>query len=207
MFASLSIFFAACILLPPSSSFTKARKQEPVKAVSDLIPMHLQALSVYPFFRLTLVDCSVIGDIEMVHLSLEVQEALRRDCGVEAVKVSRFLRASVKRVELYSFEYKRLKTRNSYTVVYKENEEDKFGLIQYFLSLPTQSVAVVKRLKPTNNYCYSHQLRELQQRIIPVTVETGIHVVPVKSIITKCIYLDLESSKYVARLANDFFEF
>lgn len=125
-------------------------------------------------------------------------------CGVEAIKASRFLRASVKHVELYSYEYKRLKTRNSYTVLYKENEEDKFGLIQYFLSLPTQSVAVVKQLKPTNNYCYSHQFRELQQRIIPVTVETGICVVPVKSIMTKCVYLDLESSKDVARLANDF---
>lgn len=91
--------------------------------------------------------------------------------------------------------------------MYEENEEDKFGLIQYFLSLPTQSVAVIKRLKPNNDYCCSHQLRELQQRLIPVTVETGIHVIPVKSIITKCVYLDLESSKYVARLANDLLKY
>ena len=69
-----------------------------------------------PIFRLTLVDCSVIGSIETVSLSLEVQGALRRDCGVEVNVASRFLRASVKQVEYYSLEYKRLKTRNSYTV-------------------------------------------------------------------------------------------
>ena len=146
-----------------------------------------------PIFRLTLVDCSVIGSIETVSLSLEVQGALRRDCGVEVNVASRFLRASVKQVEYYSLEYKRLKTRNSYTVFYQAGEQDRFGLIHYFLSLPDQTLAVVQQLTPTSNYCYPHQLRELQQRIIPVTLESSICIVPIKSLVSKCVYLNLET--------------
>lgn len=101
------------------------------------------------------------------------------------------MRASISKVEYYSEEYRRLKTRNSYTICYASDEDDavRYGHVQYFLSLTHQTVAVIHPLTPTSDFCYPQQLSELRQCIVLVSVESSICVISVQSVLSKCVYV------------------
>ena len=97
--------------------------------------------------------------------------------------------------------------RNSYTICYTNQDgEEQYGLICYFLSLSHESVAIIHPLKPTTDFCYPRQLGNLHQCIVPVSLNTDICVVPIESLVCKCILIDLPSSKFVVKPPNRFIE-
>ena len=57
-----------------------------------------------------------------------------------------FHRAELHGQVFYSQEYGRVKSRNSYTVAYKEEDQSRFGLIQYFFLVSHVVFAVIKPL-------------------------------------------------------------
>ena len=70
-------------------------------------------------------------------------------------------RTTVYRIEFqgvvyFSKAYQRVKKRNSYTVLYRNDEQEKFGLIEYFLFLHHKIIAVLKLLSPIPVTCKSH---------------------------------------------------
>ena len=113
---------------------------------------------------------------------------------------SRFLRARVGKTVYHSQMYTRTKTRNSYTVCYKsEDGIERFGLVQYYLSLTNTTVAVVTPLTPAHCHNFPSQLRELDDCIVSVNKELSIGVIPVRSFLYKCIYIDSCDVSYVAK--------
>ena len=139
-------------------------------------------------YRIVLPDCRVVGGIKTVHLEQEVVEMIQEKVMVDADVASKFTRAIVDGREYYSQAYTRITKRNSYTVCYKEGETMRYGLIKYFLSLPNESVAIVNTLTPTSAYCYPQLLGILRSRIIPMKIESSINIIPVKSLVCKCVY-------------------
>ena len=155
------------------------------------------------FCRIVLSDCRVTGGVKTVQLNLEVIEMLQRKFSINIDVASQFTRAVINGREYYSQAYPRVTKRNSYTVCYKEGGATRYGLIKYFLSLPSQSVAVINVLTPTPAFCYPQRLTDLQSRIVPVKVESSTDIVLVRSLMCKCVYINLSStSKYVSVLAN-----
>ena len=99
-----------------------------------------------------------------------------------------------------------MKSRNSYTIRYTVGREEKFGFIQYYLSLPSGTAAVLLLLKKASNYCYSHEFTSLRKRIIPVTIKDNLCVISVSSIVSKCVYIKLHTGMYIAVLPNELYE-
>ena len=71
--------------------------------------------------------------------------------------------------------------RNNYTVCYKDGGATQYGLIEYFLSLPNQSVAVLNKLSETSHHCYAQGLGIFCSRVVSVKLQSLIEIVPVKS--------------------------
>ena len=59
-------------------------------------------------------------------------------------------------VTYYSRAYERVKKRNSYTVMYCSNGQERFGIIEYFLFLHNKVFAVLKLLIPITTTCKNH---------------------------------------------------
>ena len=61
----------------------------------------------------------------------------------------------------YSRQYERIKKRNSYTIMYRNNDgRTKFGLIDYFVFIQQKLVAVIKSLLPASNCRLHFELAE-----------------------------------------------
>lgn len=155
---------------------------------------------VHLFCRVNLPDCSIIGRVQSVALTDAVKAKVQSVCGVWVDHSSQFFRAMIRQKVFYSKSYTRLKSRNSYTVCYSEDGAEKYGVIQYFLSLSEQTVAVITPLIITASpTCYPRELSVLCSRINPVVLDTVICVVPVNNIVCKCVFIDTGSAFYVAR--------
>ena len=122
--------------------------------------------------------------------------------GANVEHASMFLRAKVNREVYYSQGYNRLKSRNSFTVIYEEDNEEKYGLIQYFISIPGRVMAVIIPLSVIPAPHYPSQLGILNQRIIPVSLSSTICVVPIKALICKCVYIHCGSGTFIVRKPN-----
>ena len=142
-----------------------------------------------------------------MHLEDEVQSLLRERFGVDMEVGRKFLRVQIKGKVYHSTEYKRMKTRNSYTVCYSAGAVEKFGFIRYFISLSTTTVAVISPLIPSSHHCYPPELSVLHSRVIPVIAahDSIIDVVSVSFIVSKCVFIDFNGCMYVARLPNDLY--
>ena len=101
----------------------------------------------------------------------------------------------------YSKYYHRMKTRNIY---YEDEGSKKYGQILYFLSTTWNSLAVVSPFKPTTSSCYPQQLGILRIRKIPVKIERVLTVVPVQSLICKCVCISRGATVvYVVKPPNN----
>ena len=139
----------------------------------------------------------MIGNVQVILLDNDVKEAI----GENVEQASMFTKVMVGREVYYSQRYSRLKTRNSYTVCYEEDCSEKYGQIQYFLSMPGQVVAVVVPLIVITPH-YPSQLGILNKRIIPVAVSSSVRAVPVMALVCKCVYVYCGSGMFVVRRPN-----
>ena len=155
--------------------------------------------------RLPLPDCSVLGPIHTTTLHPEVQKAIHDQYDVNVTMASIFYRAVINGKTYHSKEYTRTKVRNSYTVSYIDNGIPKYGFIQYFLSLPSFSVAVITPLTPTSHYCYPQQLSILCKCLIPVCTESSVAIACTKSLLNKCVCIDLCTAMFIAKLPNQLY--
>ena len=141
-----------------------------------------------------LIDCHVLGPVKKVQVEQEVADSLNQKFTIRADVASQFTREIVGGVKYYSQAYTRVTKRNSYTVCYKDGGATHYGLIKYFLSLPNQSVAVLNKLSTTSDHCYARGLGILCSRVVPVKLQSSVEIIPVKSLISKCVYCSFSST-------------
>ena len=147
----------------------------------------------------------MLGTIRTVQLEQEVVDTLRQKLMMDVNTASQFTRAIVGGIRYYSQAYTRVTKRNSHTVCYMDGEATRYGLIKYFLSLPNQSVVVLNKLIPTTSHCYPRGLGILCSRIVPVQLHNSIDIVPVNSLVSKCVYCSFSStSRYISLTPNNF---
>ena len=116
---------------------------------------------------------------------------------------SAFYRAIVNKETYYSKLYRRAKVRNSYTVAYVDGDTQKYGFIEYFLSLPSHTAVVITPLTPTSDYCYPEHVRTLLcRKIIPVSVHSSFSVISSVSLLYKCVCIALPGGTFIAKLPN-----
>ena len=110
-------------------------------------------------------------------------------------KVGLFYRAIIKNELFYSAEYGRVKTRNSYTVAYIEENMIKYGLVQYFLLFNTQALAAVKPLQlvRTAQAQFRVCVEVLDSIFFPVAVVDSLCFIPVNSIVSKQLFINFDS--------------
>ena len=106
--------------------------------------------------RIKLSDCYAVGHLHNTNVEEDVRQLADKTFGTgfAPTMASRFLRACVKKTVYYSRLYTRIKTRNCYTVCYKDGDDyEQFGLLEYFLTLQNMSVAVTP-LRRTPDFCF-----------------------------------------------------
>ena len=131
-----------------------------------------------------------------------MRDAIREGIGLDVPMGRKFYRIQLGSKVYHSLEYERVKKRNSYTIAYTKDGEERYGLIRFFLSLPTGTVAVLSPLNSSSNFIYPTQLSILRSRVIPVVLEVNIIVVCVSCLVDKCVYVNLPGCMYIARLPN-----
>ena len=110
----------------------------------------------------------------------------------------------------YSAQYGRVKSRNSYTVMYhNESEESALGQIQFYILLPnkTRALAVVKELvqsiTDTAQLHFGLNSSTLDHTFKVVEPSTTVNLIDVTSIKHKCLYMDLISGcKYAIHVPS-----
>jgi hypothetical protein len=147
---------------------------------------------------LKLADCSIIGKVQVIPLDDDVKDAI----GTDVERASMFMKVKVNGEVYYSQRYDRLKSRNSFTVCYEEDDAEKYGLVRYFLSIPGRVVAVVVPLSVSTPPHYPSQLNILNMRIIPVALSSTICAVPIKALVCKCVYVHCASGMFIVRKPN-----
>ena len=155
--------------------------------------------------RLALSDCQVIGSVRAISVDPNVRQYLVHNFNIGCTAASAFDRALILGRTYHSCLYSRITKRNSYTICYTESGTDMWGFIDYFISLPSSSVAVVTPLTPNSSYCYPHQLHILRPCIIPVTVESSVVVVPTKCILYKCVCMQFCGATFIGKLLNQLY--
>lgn len=163
----------------------------------------LQYYTLYISHSLSLEDCTVIGALKTVHLEAEIQREVFRRFRITTETASTFFRAIIKGETYYSRAYNRSKMRNSYTVEYIANGQQKFGYIEYFISFMSHTAVVVKPHTPTQDFCYPASLGVLRTNIVPVRVGSAITVISPSNILHKCVCMQLPHCTYIARLPNN----
>lgn len=160
----------------------------------------------HSFDRVVLSDCQPLGSVNKIILDADIRQQIASQFHIDIEVASSFSRAIIKQETYYSTSYKRNKTRNSYTVEYVEGSISKFGFVRYFLSLHSFSVAVITPLIPTSLFCHSECLTVLCKCVVPVSVCSSSNVVvSAKSLIRKCVYIDVNGAAYAARLPHPFY--
>ena len=101
-------------------------------------------MSIHSFHRLLLTA------VKTIHLQLPVQLEISRTFNISQETASVFYRAIIKGETYYSRAYERAKVRNSYTIEYIDSDgRQKFGYIEYFVSLTSHTAIVITPLIPT----------------------------------------------------------
>ena len=103
----------------------------------------------------------------------------------------------------YSAKYKRVKSRNSYTIVFKDAcDTTAYGQIQFFVLVSNSVFAYVKKFEPLAVSCQahfhlSHQSLDVlsASNIVPVKSDSEIDVfIPASSLVSKCIFVSITDS-------------
>ena len=101
-------------------------------------------------YRVALSDCSVLGSVRTVVLESAVRRAILHRFNIDVAVTSAFDRAVIRGKTYHSKCYRRTSVRNSYTVEYKDGDIQKFGYINFFVSLASSTIALITPLIPTS---------------------------------------------------------
>ena len=143
--------------------------------------------------------------IKITKVASDVVERIQRNTGVSVEFASTFSTALVNGEVYQSKSYKRITKRNSYTVCYTQGGEERYGLIEYFVSIREQTLAVITPLLQQTATCYPDVLTILNTRIIPVKMGRTLDVILVTSLLSKTVLVSFNSSKmYICRFPNKF---
>ena len=113
----------------------------------------------------------------------------------------------------YCSRYKRVKSRNSYTVKYCDGSRDAYGQIQFFVSVQNSWFAFILKLIPHSLSCKQHfQMahnaldRISVSKIVPV-ITGNLTCVHVKLLVRKCVFIHINDSigncSYVVTFPNN----
>lgn len=138
----------------------------------------------------------------MVTLQPHVRQAVFQKLNIDVETASVFTRAIVKKETYYSRCYYWTKMRNSYTVEYMDNGVQRFGFINFFISLQSLTIVVLTPLIRTSSFCYPNILTSLSSRIIPVCVDLSTTVILAECLVQKCVCIDFGGATYIAKPPN-----
>ena len=85
--------------------------------------------------------------------------------------IQKFYRLSINNCLFFSEAYKRIKTRNSYTILYYQSDQPskiKVGKVLYFLHIHTTALAIIKELEPFHS---ASTPSFLHSQIVPVKIK------------------------------------
>ena len=123
--------------------------------------------------------------------------------------VLKFYRATIRRTLLFSKQYSRVKTRNSYTVSYRGERNPEsilWGQIQYFISTRGIAFAIMKQFTEDIScqriFRLPNSVSALDGRIVPVKESGSIGLVLLDKIIQKCVFVDCLSHAFVCNPPN-----
>ena len=107
----------------------------------------------------------------------------------------------------YSKEYSRVKTRNSYTVGFRDgiaSSNIMFGQILYFMIFNNQAMAIINVLMPSSSQAaFQLTFSDIDSRVFPVSSTTDVKAVTVENIVEKCIFVSVGDDKnFVARFCS-----
>lgn len=122
--------------------------------------------------------------------------------------VQKFYKMMIRKSLFFSLEYKRVKSRNSYTVVYIEDGREQFGKILFFLQLYTTSFVVLSNLQSLPVTCQAHfglahSALDIVHKLIPVNDGDSLKCVPASAIVCKCVYMAIDGKTYVVTFPNE----
>ena len=110
-------------------------------------------------------------------------------------------------VVYFSKAYQRVKKRNRYTVLYQNDEQEEFGLIEYFLFLHHKIIVVLKLLSPIPVTCKSHfnlstTVLDTVSFLTPVVKTNTVECCFVEDFVRKCLFIDFNSIQYVCQFPS-----
>lgn len=155
-------------------------------------------------------EVCILGGMASKHLNPVDAEALLMFVSARGLDVLHgHAHVAVYRIEVrghtyYSRMYKRVKKRNSYTVLFNSDGVTKYGLIEFFLYIACKVVVVLKPLVPMQISLKEHfnlttTALDCQPFIIPVNIENTVGFCFAEDILCKCIFLNFNSVCYVVR--------
>ena len=120
----------------------------------------------------------------------------------ESGLVHTFYRILIGSQMFYSAKYSRVKKRNSFTISFCKNSQTFFGKIQLFVIIDNLAYALTTCLVPDTTSCCHFNLPAdlecLNSKCLPV-LDGPLCLIPVNCIAEKCIYVEVESTKYISR--------
>lgn len=106
--------------------------------------------------------------------------------------------------------YKRVKKRNSYTVLYLDDGQEKFAIIEYFVFIHHKVIALLKPLLPISITCKDHfnvssTVLDSVLVLTPIVKSNVVKCCFVGSFIKKCLFIDFNSVQYVCQFPYSVF--
>ena len=104
-----------------------------------------------PLLQTNLGNCVALGKPQLTVLDTDVRDAVKEGTGLDVQTGRKFYRIQLGSKVYHSLEYERVKKRNSLTIVYTKDGDERYGLILCFLSLPMGTFVVLSQLKSSSN--------------------------------------------------------
>ena len=159
-----------------------------------------------------LQDSYMVGGTSLVFLSEEVIFELNNYLESKSLpavppdkRVQVFYRLRQSGQLYYSSKYGRVKKRNSFTILYRKNENILCGHIQQFMIVHGHPLVVVNTIVLKDS-CHSHfglVIKTLDKVLFPVQKTLSIDVIHISEIVEKCIYIATSDDQvYVSTFPN-----
>ena len=133
-------------------------------------------------------------------LKLCLLQQYRQLNDVDRIHPIKFFKLQFKGQMFFAQQYRRVKKRNSYTVLYTRSTQKHFGKILYFLLVQQKPVAVLQRYHILDGGAKKHFSLSIQiQGIVPVKESTEIDIIAVEKIVGKYVFVEIDChTKYIA---------
>lgn len=138
-----------------------------------------------------------VGKIDMKYLTAAEAQLVSQHYSKEVTAITTFKRLQRNREIFYCQEYKAVKRRNSYTIMYHTGTNMSYGQIMYFIiTADSRPSAMVQKLRTLP---IPDEFRPVQS-VIPVQLTSEIDIVNVTDNIFKCMFLEIGDMCYVVKL-------